>query len=62
MTKLRKLFGPSKQEVWQRLSAEIGANYVQGGFWKGDKVQATHGEWMITLDTYAVSTVKVTII
>lgn len=62
MTKLRKLFGPSKQEIWQRLSAEIGAEYVQGGFWKGAKVQATHGEWTITLDTYAVSTGKVTIV
>jgi hypothetical protein len=62
MIKLRKLFGPSKQEIWQRLCAEIGANYVAGGFWKGDKVQATHGEWTITLDTYAVSTGKVTII
>jgi hypothetical protein len=62
MSKLRKLFGPSKQEIWQKFSAEIGAIYVQGGFWKGDKVQATHGEWTITLDTYAVSTGKVTII
>ena len=62
MIKLRKLFGPSKQEIWRRLSAEIGANYVQGGFWKGDKVQATHGEWTITLDTYVVSTGEVTII
>ncbi|HKS35944.1 MAG TPA: DUF3137 domain-containing protein [Verrucomicrobiae bacterium] len=62
MVKLRKLFGPSKQEIWQRLSAEIGADYVKGGFWKGDKVQATHGEWTITLDTFAVSTGKVTIV
>ncbi len=36
----------------------MGADYVQGGFWKGDKVQAAHGEWTITLDTYAVSTGK----
>ncbi len=60
MTTLRKLFGPSKAEIWRQLSAETGANYVRGGFWKGDRVQATHGEWTITLDTYAVSTGKTT--
>jgi hypothetical protein len=58
MSTLRKLFGPSKQEVWRRLSNELKANYVEGGFWKGDKVQVTHGEWTITLDTYTVSAGK----
>ena len=33
-------FGPSKDEVWQQLSQEIGADFVEGGFWKGNKVQA----------------------
>jgi hypothetical protein len=60
MSKLRKLFGPSKQEIWQQLCSKTGADYVQGGFWKVDKVQATHAEWTITLDTFAVSTGKVT--
>ncbi len=55
---LRKVFGPSKQEIWQQLSREVGGRYVNGGFWKGDKVQAAHGEWTITLDTYTVSTGK----
>ena len=58
----RKMFGPSKQEIWRQLTTEIDAQYVAGGFWKGDKVQATHGEWTLTLDTYAVSTGKTTII
>jgi hypothetical protein len=52
------LFGPSTQEIWRQLCAEIGAQYVEGGFWKGDKVQATHGPWTITLDTYTVSNGK----
>jgi hypothetical protein len=52
---LQKVFGPSTQEIWRRLCAEIGAQYVEGGFWKGDKVQATHGPWTLTLDTYTVS-------
>ena len=55
---LRELFGPSQQEIWRQLCAETGANYVEGGFWKGDKVQASHGAWTITLDTYTVSSGK----
>ncbi|HUA98292.1 MAG TPA: hypothetical protein VMA34_08200 [Terracidiphilus sp.] len=58
MTFLRTLFGPSTQEVWRKLCAEIGAQYVDGGFWKGNKVQGAHGPWTITLDTYTVSTGK----
>ena len=58
MAFLQKLFGPSKSEVWRQLCAEIGAQYVEGSFWKGDKVQATHGPWTITLDTYTVSNGK----
>jgi hypothetical protein len=53
---LRKIFGPSQAEVWQQLCNEIGARYVDGGFWKGDKVEAHVGEWAVTLDTYSVST------
>lgn len=62
MSTLRKWFGPSREEVWRLLCAQTGASYVAGGFWKGDKVQATHGEWTLTLDTYAVSTGKTTIV
>jgi hypothetical protein len=58
----RKLFGPSRKEIWRQLSTEIQARYVEGGFGKGDKIQATHGEWTLTLDTYALSTGKVTIV
>jgi hypothetical protein len=62
MSIVRKLFGPSRKEIWTQLSEEMSARYVDGGFWKGDKVQATHGEWTVTLDTYAVSTGKATIV
>ena len=48
-------FGPSKDEVWRQLSEEIGAEFVEGGMWKGNKVQAHVGPWTITLDTYTVS-------
>src|SRR5688572_21073456 len=55
MGALRRLFGPSRQAIWRQLSAEIDAQYVQGALWKGERVQATHGEWTVTLDTYRVS-------
>jgi len=50
---LRALFGPSKDEVWQQLCGEIGAEFVTGGFWHGSKVVAHVKEWTVTLDTYS---------
>ena len=61
MSVLRKLFGPSRESVWRQLSSEMGGEFVKGGMWKGDKVQATHGEWTVLLDTYVVSTGKTVI-
>jgi len=48
-------FGPSKDEVWRQLSQEIGAEFLEGGFWKGNKVQAHVDPWTVTLDTYTES-------
>lgn len=62
MSILRTIFGPSREEIWRQLCDQTGANYIAGGFWKGDKVEAVHGLWTVTLDTYAVSTGKSTII
>ena len=47
-------FGPSKDEMWKQLCAEIGATFVDGSTWKGSKVEASVGEGTITLDTYTV--------
>ena len=52
------LFGPSKKEIWQQLAEEIQGNYVDGGLWKGDRVEAQIDNWMVVLDTYTVSTGK----
>src|SRR5438309_1003833 len=54
--------GPSKEEIWRQLASETGADYVEGGFWKRGKVEATHDQWTITLDSYAVSTGKTTMV
>jgi hypothetical protein len=56
MAILRAMFGPSKEEIWRQLSAEIGARFVEGGFWHGDRVQARFKDWTVTLDIYTVST------
>ncbi|MEW6212819.1 MAG: DUF3137 domain-containing protein [Acidobacteriota bacterium] len=61
MSILRKIFGPSKEEVWRQLCSEIGADFIEGGLWRGDKVEARVGEWTITLDTFVVSTGKTSI-
>ena len=58
---LKDLFGPSKDEVWRQLSQEISADFIEGGFWRGSKVQATVKEWTVTLDTFTVSTGKTNI-
>jgi hypothetical protein len=55
---LKALFGPSREEIWRQLADQIGAEYVDGGFWRGDKVVARVGEWTVTLDTYTVSSGK----
>src|SRR5436190_1431673 len=44
-------FGPSKIGVWRQLSEEIGAEFVEGGFWKRNKVRVHAKPWTITLDT-----------
>jgi len=49
-------FGPSKDEVWRQLTQEIGAEFVEGGFWKGNKVLVHVQTWTIALDTYTVNT------
>lgn len=56
---LRKLFGPSKAEVWNLLAQQIGGEFKQGDLWHGrGRVDANVGEWIVTLDTYTVSTGK----
>jgi hypothetical protein len=59
---MRKWFGPSRKEIWRQLSDQLGAEFVEGGFARPDKVQVTHGEWTLTLDTEVVSTGKATVI
>jgi hypothetical protein len=56
------IFGPSRKEIWRKLSEEIDARFVDGGWWKSDKVQVDHGGWTLTLDTYVVPAGKVMLV
>src|SRR5215213_4527322 len=59
---LRKLFGPSRAEIWSLLAQQIGAEFKQGDGWTGrSRVDAQVGQWIVTLDTFTVSTGKSTI-
>lgn len=52
------LFGTSRKEVWKQLSEEINASYIEGGPFKGPRIEYKHNIWTIYLDTYTVSTGK----
>lgn len=54
----RQLFGPSRDEVWAQLASEIGASFDAGGLFGRTVVRAQVREWIVTLDTYTVSTGK----
>ena len=58
MSFLRSVFGPSKDEIWSQIAADIGGDFIDGGFWGRDALVYEHGEWTIVLDTYTVSTGK----
>lgn len=55
----KKMFGPPQEEVWRRVSDEIGAQFIKGSFFKGPaRIEARVGNWTVTLDTFTVSTGK----
>jgi hypothetical protein len=55
---LRQLFGPSRNEVWEQFAREIGATFDPGSTFRPSVVRAQTREWIVTLDTYTVSTGK----
>lgn len=59
---LRRVFGPSRDEIWRQFSEQVGGRFVEPTFLKTGKVEAKHDDWTVTLDSYAVSTGKVTVV
>ena len=41
--------------AWKQFASEIGAEFVEGGFFRTSKVQARVKQWTVTLGTYSVS-------
>jgi hypothetical protein len=59
MSFLRDLFGPSREEIWQQFATAVGGQFAPGSFLGGGtRVDAAHGQWVVTLDNYVVSTGK----
>jgi hypothetical protein len=58
MSLFRSLFGPSRDEIWKQFAAAVGGNFTESSYWNGSKVEATHDQWTVVLDTYTVSTGK----
>ena len=54
MSTLRRIFDGNRKEIWQELARQLGADYVEAGFCKSDKVQVHVKDWTVTLDTYTV--------
>ncbi|MBI4850428.1 MAG: DUF3137 domain-containing protein [Acidobacteria bacterium] len=50
---LKNIFGPSRDEIWQQFSEEIGAKFVEGGIFKRSRVEAKVNNWTIVLDLYS---------
>lgn len=49
------LFTSPKEEAWKQLCAEMKADFLDGGFWKGDKVELLVDDaWRISLDVFSV--------
>jgi len=51
---MKQWFGPSRAEIWRQISEQVGGQYFESGFLKGDKVEAAHKNWVITLDSYVL--------
>lgn len=58
MSLIKKIFGPSRQDIWSQIAAEYDGEFKKGTFLKKDKVRAFSGEWEIYLDHFARSTGK----
>lgn len=55
MELLRRVFGPSQAEIWEKLAAEVGGDFTRGnGFSRPTRVDVHVGQWTVTLDTFSI--------
>ena len=43
----KSFFGPSRDEIWSALRAQIGGEIIPGTFWRGERLQARVSEWTL---------------
>lgn len=53
-------FGKHKREIWKQLAEQLQGEYFKGKMFKTDRVEAYHGDWVITLDTFVIDKVVFT--
>ena len=53
-------FGTHKRQIWQELCEHVPGTFFKGKWTKPDRVEAWHGDWMLTLDTFVVDKVVFT--
>lgn len=53
---LHDIFGPSKNEIWSQIAAEVGGEFKKDGRFKSGGIRCKHQQWELLLDTYVVST------
>jgi hypothetical protein len=58
----RDMFGPGQDEIWGGIATQINADYTPGGWLQKGRIDLHHGNAVFTLDTYAVSTRKSTMV
>ena len=50
------LIGPDRKEAWEQLAKEFQGDMIEGGSWKGDRIEVHHGLWTLYLETDTVPT------
>jgi hypothetical protein len=53
MSAQKKHFKHHEDEMWDRLSQELGGEFVDRRGWRHDKIKVRDGEWTITIDLHS---------
>lgn len=56
--KMKRLFGESQRDIWERFASQIEGKYIHGGFLKSNRIEAKFDYWTMVFDTYSQSTGK----
>ena len=55
MSFFKKIFGPTKAEVWAEFATDMGGEIGVGGFWGEKHVKFRYKNWVLVLDTFTRS-------